>query len=171
MSEFDIEEYMAGLEGLTIQEKVQELEDLCDELEYACEDDALEAVQDAMESLIDDYEKSVNDPLKASVSALINQKHWEDLVTIKKILLDDYFIVNSKAYQILISTYWNLDHWVIWIQVTPFIASNAKRSETYANLAEKLNLPYQQGENLIQLNVEENELQPTVERIITTLCE
>ena len=49
MSEFDIEEFMAGLEGLTIQEKVQELEDLCDELEYALEDDALEEVQQAME--------------------------------------------------------------------------------------------------------------------------
>ena len=171
MSDFDIEDFMAGLEGLTIQEKVQELEDLCDELEYSCEDDALEAVQDAMESLIDDYEKSVNDPLKASVLALINQKHWQDLVTIKKILFNDYFIVNSKAHQILISTYWNLDHWAIWIQVTPFIASNAKRSEAYANLAERLNLPYQQGKEWIQLNVEENQLQPTIIRIITTLCE
>lgn len=171
MSEFDIEEYMAGLEGLTIQEKVQELEDLCDELEYALEDEALEEAQDALESLIDDYEKSVNDPLKASVSALINQKNWEDLVTIKKILFNDYFFVNSKPTSVRISTLWNQDQWVIIINNNEFVASNAKRNETYANLAERLNLPYQQGKEDIRVLVEENELQPTVIRIITTLCE
>lgn len=171
MFEFDIEDFMAGLEGLTIQEKVQELEDLCDELEYALEDEALEEAQDALESLIDDYEKSVNDPLKASVSALINQKHWEDLVTIKKILFNDYFFVNSKPTSVRISTLWNQDQWVIIINNNEFVASNAKRYETYANLAERLNLPYEQGKEDIRVQVEENELQPTVERIITTLCE
>lgn len=171
MSEFDIEEYMAGLEGLTIQEKVQELENLCDELEYALEDDALEEVQQAMESLIDDYEKSVNDPLKESVSELINQKHWEELVTIKKILFNDYFFVNSKPTSVRISTLWNQDQWVIIINNNEFIASNPKRYETYANLAKRLNLPYQQGKEDIRVQVEENELQPTVIWIITTLCE
>jgi len=171
MSEFDIEEFMAGLEGLTIQEKVQELEDLCDELEYALEDEALEEAQAALESLIDDYEKSVKDPLKASVTALINQKHWEDLVTIKKILFNDYFFVYSKPTSVRISTLWNQDQWIIIINNNEFVASNAKRYETYANLAERLNLPYQQGKEDIRVQVEENELQPTVERIITTLCE
>ena len=170
MSEFDIEEYMAGLEGLTIQEKVQELENQCDELEYALEDDALEEVQQAMESLIDNYEKSVNDPLKASVSALINQKHWEELVTIKNILFNDYFFVNSKPTSVRISTLWNQDQWVIIINNNEFIASNPKRYETYASLALRLNLPYQKGKEDIRVQVEENEQQPTVIRIITSLC-
>lgn len=166
MFEFDIEDFMAGLEGLTIQEKLEKVRDLTDELESA-----ISEVQILQDELSDEYENSVYDELSASVSALIKRNHWENLVTISEDDFTKTFTVNSKPVSARIAAIWNDDQWMITISNTEFIASNAKRFEAYANLAEKLNLPYQQGKEWIQLTVEENELQPTVEKIITTLCE
>ena len=167
MFEFDIEEYMADLEGLTIQEKVQRLEDLSADLEDALEA-AIGDIDYAKESLIRDYEKSVHDPLFASVSELINKNHWGDLVTEQ----NKFFIVNSKPTSVGISARWNQwDQWVIKMIPTEFIANHTKRYEIFANLAERVNVPYGQCGDGVIVKVEENELQPTVLRIITKLCE
>lgn len=162
MFELNIEDIMADLEGLTIQEKVQELDSFSADLE-----DALDDVDNARQTLIDDYKKSVNEPLFAYVSELINKKHWEDLVTEQ----NECFFVNSKSTSVRISLEWNeWGQWIIFINNTEFIASNTKRHETLASLADRLNLPYIQGREDVFVKVEEKELQPTIERIITTLC-
>ncbi|MBR5640315.1 MAG: hypothetical protein IKW83_11405 [Muribaculaceae bacterium] len=172
MFELNIEDFMADLEGLTIQEKVEKLDSLSSDLEDALQE-ALGDVDYAKQTLIDDYEKSVHDPLFTSVSELINKNHWEDSVTINKTRMGrDCFIVNTKPTSVSISTHWNQwDQWIIEINPTEFIASNTKRHETLSNLADRLNLPYLQGRDDISVKVEENELQPTVLRIITKLCE
>ena len=161
MFEFDIEDYMSDLEGLTIQEKLEDLSVQYDELVSA-----LHEITDAQDRLIDEYETSVCDELSASVSSLINQNHWENQVTVN----GNTFTVNAKPTNVGIWCGWNQDQWVIIID-TEAIASNAKRYETLSNLAVRLNLPYQQGKEDIRVHVEENELQPTIIRIITTLCE
>lgn len=163
MFELNIEDIMAGLEGLTIQEKVQELDSLSADLE-----DAFDSVEYAKQTLIDDYKKSVNEPLFAYVSELINKKHWEDLVTEQ----NECFFVNSKSTSVRISPEWNeWGQWIIFINNTEFIASNTKQHETLASMADRLNLPYIQGREDVFVKVEEKELQPTIIRIITKLCE
>ena len=166
MFEFDIEDVKNDLEGMTILEKLEKVRDLTDELESA-----ISEVQILQDELSEEYENSVCNGLSASVSALIKRNHWENLVTISEDDFTKTFTVNSKPVNARIAAIWNDDQWMITISNTEFIASNAKRYEAYANLAERLNLSYQQGKEWIQLNVEENELQPTIIRIITTLCE
>lgn len=114
MFELNIEDIMAGLEELTIQEKVEKLDSLSSDLEDALQE-ALGDVDYAKQTLIDDYEKSVNEPLFASVSQLINQKYGEDSVTINKTRMGrDCFIINSKPISVRISTQWN--QWDQWDQ-------------------------------------------------------
>ena len=162
MSEFDIEEYMAGLEGLTIQEKVEKVYDYYDELE-----DALADLGILQEDITKEYVKSITAPLLISVKSYIKQRKREDYFSIQEDK-DPIFTVEFGLGHIKMFADWNIAaDW--YIQIEPTVDNNPLRYKVLSNLAIALSLPYEQGRDEIRIPVKENELQSTMLHIISSL--
>ncbi|MBR4219016.1 MAG: hypothetical protein IKR71_08225 [Bacteroidales bacterium] len=165
MFDFDIDEIKRDLEGLSIQEQLLEIQGLRDDLDMA-----LSELEDLETELNNEYESSVLAPLLASVKLFIQEKGWDELVTMERHMLTEEFVVSSKPHKVRVGTACFMGTWSIHIVLADFIASNAKRIKAHEDLAAMLNHPYL-GASEIAFPVEEDELEATMLEIITKLCE
>ena len=162
MFEFDIEDVLASLDGLTIQDKVEKVYDYYDELE-----DALADLGILLEDITKEYVKSITAPLLTSVKSYIKQRKREDYFSIQE-NNDPIFTVELGLGHIKFYADWNIAAgW--YIQIEPTVDNNPLRYKVLSNLAIALNLPYKQGRDEIRIPVKENELQSTMLHIISNL--
>lgn len=169
MFEFDIEEYMTSLEGLTYQEKVDELDSLIADLE-----EALDEAGSAQAELITEYDTSVKEALFATVNSLIREKNLGEKVSI---VANDMFEVSTKALKsikagkVTLSVNWDKSNWVISIYLRDFLSPKSTMTKkVLSEIASLLDQHYNDCCSEIRVVVTEAELQQTLQDIITKLC-
>ena len=161
MFEFDLESYLEEMEGLSLQEKIEQLDSLYDEMQ-----DAANEVFNCMCDLEDEYEASVLKKMTEEIQSFITEEHKEEYVTIQK----DGFIVKTKQLPVEIFVFHIEGDWNLLIRISEHIANNEKRYDTLSSLAQLLELPYKRGDDQIKIEVNEERLLSTLKSIITKLC-
>ena len=162
MFEFDIEEIKNQLEGLTIQEKLDELDSLIADLE-----EALDEAGSAQAELITEYDTSVKEALFVTVNSLIREKNLGEKVSI---VANDMFEVSTKAVKVTLSVNWDKSNWVISIYLRDFLSPKSTMTKkVLSEIASLLDQHYNDCSE-IRVVVTEAELQQTLQDIITKLC-
>lgn len=166
MFDFDIEEIKKQLEGSNIQEKLEKLDSLIadHEDEIQNHEDAIDEVMAIRNEFVDEYKASVYD--LATVKSIVENKKWDEKVTIDRFR---NIIVNYASNKVILNVRWDNNVWSLNIRLMDFIANDSHRHQLH-ELAEALNLPYKNGDDEIRVIVEEDAVQPTVLRVITTIC-
>ena len=161
MFEFDIEDVKNDLEGMSFQEKMEELESLSDNLNLA-----LSEIMDLQQELNDEYESSVYDPLLALLLSLAKHRRWDNLINIDNPVIT----VHSIPQKVKIWASWDTDEWTINIELANFIASNTKRYKALSDFASLLRLPYEYGNEEISWRVSEENLEDALLSLVFVLC-
>lgn len=160
MFEFDLETTLEDMEGLSLQEKIKQLDSLYDEIQ-----DAAQEVFDCMCELRKEHEASVLKTVTEEMQSFINEKHKEEYVTISK----DGLIVKNYQFQVEIGVFHTEGDWSLLIKTSDHIANNEKRYDTLSSLAQLLELPYKRGDDQINIDVNEERLLSTLKSIVTKL--
>ena len=161
MFEFDLETILEEMEGLPIQEKIEQLDSLYDEMQ-----DAAQEVFDCMFELQNEYDASILKTVTEEMQSFITEKHKEEYVTILK----DGFIVKTEQLPVEICVFHIEGDWNLLIRISEHIANNEKRYNTLSSLAQLLELTYKCGDDQIKIEVNEERLLSTLKSIITKLC-
>ena len=161
MFEFDLETFMKEMEGLSLQEKIKQLDSLYDEMQ-----DAAQEVLDCMCELEDEYDASVLETVTEEMQSFITEEHKEESVTILK----DGLIVKNNQFQVEIGVFHIEGDWSLLIRTSDHIANNERRYDTLSSLAQLLELPYKRGDDQIMIEVNEERLLPALKSIVTKLC-
>lgn len=161
MFEFDLETTLEEMEGLSLQEKIKQLDSLYDEIQ-----DAAQEVFDRMCELSEEHEASTLKTVTEEMKSFITEMHKEEYVTILK----DVFIVKSNQFQVEIGVFNIEDDWNLLIRTSHHIANNEKRYDKLSSLAQLLELPYKRGDDQIMIKVNEERLLPALKSIVTKLC-
>ena len=166
MADFDIEEIKKQLEGSNIQEKLEKLDSLIADHEDEIQnlEDAIDEVMAIRNEFVDEYKASVYD--LATVKSIVENKKWDEKVTIDRFR---NIIVNYASNKAILNVRWDNNVWSLNIRLMDFIANDSHRHQLH-ELAEALNLPHKNGDDEIRVIVEEDAVQPTVLRVITTIC-
>ena len=151
MFEFDIEEIKNQLEGLTIQEKLDELDSLIADLE-----EALDEAESAQAELITEYDTSVKEALFVTVNSLIREKNLGEKVSI---VANDMFEVSTKAVKVTLSVNWDKSNWVISIYLRDFLSPKSTMTKkVLSEIASLLDQHYNDCCSEIRVVVTEAEL-------------
>lgn len=161
MFEFDLETILEEMEGLSLQEKIKQLDSLYDEMQ-----DAAQEVLDCMCELGEKYEASVLKTVIEEMQSFITEEHKEEYVTILK----DGFIVKTEQFQVEIGVFHIEDDWNLLLRISEHIANNEKRHDTLSSLAQLLELPYKRDCDEIKIEVDEERLLPALKSLVTKLC-
>ena len=161
MFEFDLDTILEEMEGLSLQEKIKQLDSLYDEMQ-----DAAQEVFDCMCELGEKYDASVLKTVTEEMQSFITEEHKEEYVTILK----DGFIVKNNQFQVEIGVFHIEDDWSLLIRTSEHIANNEKRYDKLSSLAQLLELPYKRGDDQIKIEVNEERLLPALKSILTKLC-
>ena len=163
MIEFDITDMMDELEGLSIKEKLQELDNLHSELE-----DAADEVLSAKEDLEEEYNGRVEQRLLQSITQFASEQHLEDVLLIKNESSGSKtYELNFDGHTYSILPCGTMGEWTLVINLKDQIAQNQKRYDLLTKFAEVHNLPYKQGSGDIKVRVEEDELFEKIKEIVT----
>ena len=160
MFEFDLETIMEEMEGLSLQEKIKQLDNLYDEMQ-----DAAQEVFDYMCELGEKYDASVLKKVTEEMQSFITKEHKEEYVTILK----DGFIVKTEQLPVEIFVFHIEGDWNLLIRISEHIVNNEKRYDTLSSLAQLLELPYKRGDDQIKIEVNEERLLSTLKSIIIKL--
>ena len=160
MFEFDLETTLEDMEGLSLQEKIKQLDSLYDEIQ-----DAAQEVFDCMCELRKEHEASVLKTVTEEMKSFITEMHKEEYVTILK----DGFIVKNNQFQVEIGVFHIEDDWSLLIRTSHHIANNEKRYDKLSSLAQLLEFPYKRGDNQIKIEVNEERLLSTLKSIVTKM--
>ena len=161
MFEFDLETFMKEMEGLSLQEKIKQLDSLYDEMQ-----DAAQEVLDCMCELEDEYDASVLETVTEEMQSFITEEHKEESVTILK----DGLIVKNNQFQVEIGVFHIEGDWSLLIRTSDHIANNERRYDTLSSLAQLLELPYKRGDDQIKREVNEERLLSALKSIVCKLC-
>ena len=163
MIEFDITEMMDELEGLSIKEKLQELDSLHNELK-----DAADEVLSAKEDLEEGYNKRVEQRLLQSLTQFVSEQHLEDVLLIKNESSgSNTYELNFDGHTYSILPCGTMGEWTLVINLKDHIAQNQKRYDLLTKFAEVHNLPYKQSSGDIKIRVEEEQLLEKIKEIVT----
>ena len=163
MIEFDITEMMDELEGLSIKEKLQELDSLHSELK-----DAADEVLSAKEDLEEGYNKRVEQRLLQSLTQFVSEQHLEDVLLIKNESSgSNTYELNFDGHTFSILPCGTMGEWTLVINLKDHIAQNQKRYDLLTKFAEVHNLPYKQSSGDIKIRVEEEQLLEKIKEIVT----
>ena len=161
MFEFDLETFMKEMEGLSLQEKIKQLDSLYDEMQ-----DAAQEVFGCMCDLEEEYDASVLKTVTEEMQSFITEEHKEEYVTILK----DGLIVKNNQFQVEIGVFHIEGDWSLLVRTSNHIANNEKRYDTLSSLAQLLEFPYKRGDDQIKIEVNEECLLPALKSITTKLC-
>ena len=161
MFEFDLKTFMKEMEGLSLQEKIKQLDCLYDEMQ-----DAAQEVFGCMCDLEEEYDASVLKTVTEEMQSFITEEHKEEYVTILK----DGLIVKNNQFQVEIGVFHIEGDWSLLVRTYDHIANNEKRYDTFSSLAQLLEFPYKRGDDQIKIEVNEECLLPTLKSITTKLC-
>lgn len=161
MFEFDLETFMKEMEGLSLQEKIKQLDSL-----YAEMQDAAQEVLDCMCELEEEYDASVLEAVTEEMQSFITEKHKEESVTILK----DGLIVKNNQFQVEIGVFHVEGDWSLLIRTSGHIANNERRYDTLSSLAKLLELSYKRGDDQIKIEVNEGRLLSALKSLVTKLC-
>lgn len=159
MIDFDLHEYLEELEGLSIKEKLEHLNNL-----YAELTDVADEVFDYMNHISDEYETTIFQKLNAEVQLFIGENHLEESITRLK---DGFYTIKTQQNQLYISIFCSEGDWHLhlWSDIT----NNSERKELLSLIANKVGLFYKKGSDEITANVDEDNLLPELKSIITKL--
>ena len=156
MFDFDLETILEEMEGLSLHEKIKQLDSLYDEMQ-----DAAQEVFDCMCELREEHDASILEEMKS----FITEMHKEEYMTILK----DSFIVKNNQFQIEIGVFHIEDDWSLLIRTSDHIANNEKRYDKLSSLAQLLEFSYKRGDDQIKIEVNEERLLPALKSILTKL--
>lgn len=161
MFKLDLEQTKNEIKDMTIKEKNVFLEKLQENL-----DEASTAISDLQESINDEYQDSINQQISDAIQVLIADKQWQDKVSIDK---HNYILKTEGTIQAWIGLcYQRAFHqntWTISIQ-----SELSKLAESFPKLANKYGLNDKNGLATITIDIEETEILPTLERLISGWC-
>ena len=154
MFDFSITETLDELDGMSIKEKLQELDELHNEL-----DGAASEVLSAKEELESEYKEGVEKQLLQTTSQFVTENNLENVLLIQEGLLGDktYELIYDGHSYSLYPIESDGDWW--WhIRLKEQIVKNQVRYDLLAKIATLCNLPYKNGNDDIEVRVEESEL-------------
>ena len=166
MFKFDIEETIKELEGLSLLEKVEKISDLHAEM-----DDALSDVDNLEEELTKEYEDSITGPLTTSVEKFIKERHWEKHFSVHQDYSPVFTIESEKAKVKLAPAFQVGFGWFLQIEPSSHESNNPLDFKIVPELETAMAALMNGGNDEMRVYIKENELQPTVERIIIDLIE
>lgn len=132
------------MEGLSLQEKINQLDSLYDEMK-----DAAQEVLDCMYELNEEYDASVLKTMTEEMKSFITEMHKEEYVTVLK----NEFIVKNNQFQLELRKFHIEDDWSLLIGTSEHIANNEKRYDKLSSLAQLLELPYKRGDDQIKIEL------------------
>ena len=160
MLDFDLDMYLEDLEGLSIQEKLKSLDNLYSELE-----DAAAGVLSYRDGISDEFEARIKAKLNEEMQSFIAERHLEESVSKLK---EGWYVVRTAHNPINIYILCSSGELRISLWLKD-IYDNAKRYEMLSSIANKVGIPYKNGSDDVSLEVEEENLLPTLKDIITKL--
>ena len=166
MFKFDIEETIKELEGLSLLEKVEKISDLHAEMDYALSD-----VENLEEELTKEYEDSITGPLTTSVEIFIKERQWDKHFSVHKDYYPVFTIESEKAKVKLAPAFQVGFGWFLQIEPSSHESNDPLDFKIVPEVETAMAALMNGGNDEMRVYFKENELQPTVERIITTLCE
>jgi hypothetical protein len=166
MFKFDIEETIKELEGLSLLEKVEKISDLYDELE-----DAHSEVQNLQDEVTKEYEDSITGPLTTSVEKFIKERQWDKHFSVHKDYYPVFTIESEKAKVKLAPAFQVGFGWFIQIEPSNHESNNPLDFKIVPELETAMAALMNGGNDEMRVYIKENELQPTVERIIIDFIE
>lgn len=151
--EFDINSVLDELEGQSVKDKMDALDNLYSQLEEAAQD-----VLSAKDSINDEYETEMRGKIATAVSAYIQEDHHEDNV----FLADGAVQVKFNDNNIRIMPICCSGEWSLILDIDDWREKDTVRFEHLQQLADKLGLTYKPGNINIEVAVEEGEMIPTI---------